>query len=339
MKVVVTGGAGYIGCWLTRLLVNEGHSVVVMDRSLYPSGETAIRNGWAGDVEYRDIDIRTVGPNDLAGVDAVCHLAGLSNDPTADFDPVLNQELNVVATEKIGWAAAEAGIERFTFASSASVYGFSVDKMMTEDHPVDPKSGYAKSKYDAEQVLLGIDGLDPVIFRQATVGGWSPRMRWDLVVNTMTLCAIKSGVIKVHAGGEACRPLLDVRDVANAHILAINSPIGGIYNLGYRRRSSEQGIEGYTIGCLALWISHVLGELGIDTKVEGDWSRNEGRSYDISSEKFRETFCWEPEYSVRETVEAIVSHYAGESNDSRNIDWMKMLDHAQKLQDRFGSVL
>lgn len=340
MKVAVTGGAGYIGCWLTRLLCNDGHDVTVIERSLFPSGVQAIKDGWAGSVEYVDLDIRNIKAEHLNGFDAVCHLAGLSNDPTADFSPVLNQELNVEATKSIGTAVVEAGVGMLTFASSASIYGFSADKQITEEYPVAPQSGYAKSKYDAELALLSTNGLKPVIFRQATVGGWSPRMRWDLVVNTMTLSALKTGKINVHAGGEASRPLIDVRDVAAAHMVALKNYQPGVYNLGYRRRQSEQGMEGYLIGSLALWIAHVLEEKGHHVNVVGDWSRTEGRSYDISSEKLRGVFEWEPQYSVSDTVEQLLYHYNGhELADSRNINWMEMLTHAETLREVFGTVL
>ncbi len=344
MRVAVTGGLGYIGCWLTRMLkFYETDDVVVIDSGLYPSGVSAFVSGWVGDVEWIEKDIRKVTAYDLEGVDAVCHLAGLSNDPTADFDPELNKQLNVVATKSIGIAAKEAGVKHFTFASSASVYGFNMSGSLSETDPVDPKSGYASSKYEAENVLLDIDGLDPVIFRQATVGGWSPRMRWDLVVNTMTMCGIENGVIKVHAGGEAYRPLIDVQDVANAHCIAVRGEISpGIYNLCHRRKASESGMYGYTIACLALWIASLLGDNGYDVKVEGDWGRTEGRSYDISSDKLLKECGWEPSRTVKDSVEDIVDRYqAGltKTMDSKNIDWMKCLDHAQHLQDTQGYVL
>ena len=155
-------------------------------------------------------------------------------------------------------------------------------------------------------------------------------MRWDLVVNTMTLCALRDREIHVHAGGEAHRPLVDVRDVAVAHRIAVEDDVApGVYNLTHERVASQSGIEGYTIGCLALWIAHVVERNGCPSvNVRGDWSKEEGRSYDICGAKLRSEFGWSPQYGVVHSVEQILQVYSSNPEilwDSQNIGWMKML--------------
>ena len=342
MRVFVTGATGYIGCWLCKKLVDAGHKVVGLDKGLFPSGVDALPE-FAPGVELLLKDMRDVSGDDMAGCDAVCHLGGLSNDPTADFSPEANQAYNVDGTRAVVEAARDAGIKRLTFASSASVYGFFADIGLREDALINPQSNYANSKAEAEQIVFSKPEIGPVVLRQATVGGWSPRMRWDLVVNTMTMCAMRDGVIRVHAGGEAYRPLVDVRDVAEAHVrfLDASGVNGEIFNVAHKRERAGGAIEGYQIGCLALWIKHCLSEVGVECVVEGDWSREEGRSYDIATDKMRMALGWSPPITVGDTVRDLASRTGANwgSSETRNIDWMIMLDHAEKITKRDGRIL
>jgi nucleoside-diphosphate-sugar epimerase len=344
MKVLVTGGCGYIGIWLVRKLREAGHEVRVIDKCLFPTGLSAVQE-WAPGAEVLRADIRALPDGAFKGVDAVCHLAGLSNDPTADFAPDANYAMNTEATLAIGEAAKAAGVRRVTFASSASVYGYAHRIGLTEDAALEPASHYAESKALAEDALLALADatFEPIIMRQGTVGGWSPRMRWDLVVNTMVKCALTRGEIRVFAGGEAYRPLIDVEDVAEAHLRFIESDCAsGIYNVAKRRSvcgNAEPLAEGYTVGCLALYVAHLLEGEGLTVRVRGDWTRSEGRSYDLDCTKMRAALEWEPTRGVAAMVSGVLQHAENlDDPQTRNIDWMKALDYGQQIAEEFGQV-
>jgi nucleoside-diphosphate-sugar epimerase len=324
---VVTGAAGYVGLWLCKKLLEAGYDVIGVDRGIFPSGVSAFAEFCPG-AELKLMDMRSITAEMLEGVSAVCHLGGLSNDPTADFDPQLNEDLNHRATEHIVAQCNLAGVNRITFAGSASVYGFNTGKRIDETAPTNPQSGYSSTKLAAEKHIRGSGG---VVLRQATVGGWSPRMRWDLVVNTMFRSAMRDGVINVHAGGEASRPLVDVRDVADAHIVALNNysaMAGDVFNVCHDRSNSEQGTSGYTVACLALWVKHCIEKLGFSGKIDvrGDWDKVEGRSYDVSGEKFTRVTGWKPKYGVDLMVASLWLNratYVFDDPECKNIDWLK----------------
>lgn len=344
MNVLVTGGCGYIGLWLCKKLREVGHEVRVVDKGFFPAGVAALED-FAPGCGLMRADIRDLAPSTFAGIDAVCHLGGLSNDPTADFAPTANYAINAEATAHLAAQAKAAGVRRFTFASSASVYGGMHESAITETGAINPVSHYARSKVDGEEALLALAdaNFEPVILRQATVSGWSPRMRWDLVVNTMVACAMRDGVIRVHAGGEAMRPLIDVQDCAEVHVRFLALGEAGVYNVAKRRKGHGDAaplIEGYTIACLALYIVKLLQDAGHDVRVEGDWSRGEGRSYDLDCTKMREALGWEPMRGVAEMVADLLPHTDGIGDaQGSNIGWMTALSHGGALTDEFGGVL
>jgi len=349
MNVLVTGGCGYIGIWLVRKLREAGHAVRVVDKCLFPSGVAALEE-WAPDAQLIRADIRDLPDGVFDGIEAVCHLAGLSNDPTAAFDPDANWALNYEATRQIAEAAKAAGVRRLTFASSASVYGASHEANLTEDAPTNPQSAYGESKVAAEQALLSLadDGFTPIILRQGTVGGWSPRMRWDLVVNAMVKSAVTRGEISVYAGGEAYRPLIDVQDCAEVHVrfLEAEDVAGGVFNVARRRHTiwNAQPLgEGYTIACLALYIAHLLEHnKHYSVRVVGDWSRGEGRSYGMCCAAMREALGWEPTRGVQTMVAGVVRAINRgadlDAPEARNIDWMTALHYGEQMTREFGSV-
>ncbi len=182
-------------------------------------------------------DVRDVPESALDGIDGVINLSGLSNDPTAEFNPEANWQMNAIATETLGRACLERGIERYVFASSCSLYDGMPPGMHAEDADIQPRAAYATSKRYGEEKLLELagEGLCPVILRNGTVYGWSPRMRFDLVVNTFVKDALLSGSLKLHGGGWMWRPLVDIRDCADAMIAAYEAPAekvrGEIFNV------------------------------------------------------------------------------------------------------------
>ena len=210
--ILVTGGAGYIGCVLVRELLDRGEAVRVFDKLFFgdePLSEFRDR------IELVEGDIRSIDEAALAGIDSVVHLAGLSNDPTAEYNPRANYEINTIATERLALLSKRAGVRRFTFASTCSIYDrglFADDVLVDETAEVSPRAAYAVSNHDAEKILLQLadESFSPVIFRQGTVFGYSPRMRYDLVVNTFVKDALSKGRLTVFGGGEMWRPLVDV---------------------------------------------------------------------------------------------------------------------------------
>ena len=223
--VLVTGGAGYIGSVLVAMLLERGDSVVVLDRLYW--GETPLRSCLSR-IRLLHKDVREVCAADLEGVDAVVHLAGLSNDPTADYNPTANWEMNALATERLADVCIRAGVKRLSFGSSCSLYdGLPAGRSHDERAELRPRGAYAESKRYAEQALrsrAGVSGFAPVILRQATVYGLSPRMRYDLVVNTFVKDAFLAGCLTLHNGGVMSRPLVHVADASAAHIAVLDAP-------------------------------------------------------------------------------------------------------------------
>jgi len=234
--ILVVGGAGYIGSVLVRELLERGYAVKVFDRLYY--GDQGIREV-AERIKLELGDVRNIDISVLDGVDAVINLSGLSNDPTK-----ANFEMNTQATEFLAKLCKKKGIKRFIFASSCSIYDVGIgndekDIVMDEESPVNPKAAYSSSKYQAEKILLSLkdENFSPVILRKGTIYGFSPRMRYDLVVNTFLKDVLSKGYLTIHYGGEMWRPLVDVRDAARAYITCLEADEskvhGQVFNVVY----------------------------------------------------------------------------------------------------------
>ena len=248
--ILVTGGAGYVGQVLVPKLVNRGYRVRVLDRFFWGPGNLE----GMPEVELVGRDVRDLTCEDLQGVSAVVHLAGLSNDPTAEFNPQANWEMNARATAQLAEACLKTGVSRLVFGSSCAVYdGLGSETLLDETACVRPCAPYPKSKYHAERKLLEASerGLEAVILRQATVSGYSPRMRFDLVLNTFVKDALVKGRLFLHDGGWQWRPLVDVEDLCEAQIRCIEAPgevvAGQIFNVvqeNYRIRELAMLVAG-----------------------------------------------------------------------------------------------
>jgi nucleoside-diphosphate-sugar epimerase len=232
--ILVAGGAGYIGSILVPKLLARGYRVRVLDRLFF--GEASL-SSVRDRIELLVADVRDVPAAALDGVDGVINLSGLSNDPTAEFNPEANWQMNAIATETLARACLERGIQRYVFASSCSLYDGLPPGMHAEDADIQPRAAYATSKrYGEERLIeLAAEGLCPVVLRNGTVYGWSPRMRFDLVVNTFVKDALLFGSLKLHGGGWMWRPLVDIQDCADAMIAAYEAPAekvhGEIFNV------------------------------------------------------------------------------------------------------------
>ena len=338
--VLVTGGAGYIGCVLVRKLLEQGFQVRVLDRLYW--GRQPLQDV-AGQIELFHGDIRDIKDEWLQGVDAVVHLAGLSNDPTAEFDPQANWEMNAVATERLAQACKRLGVSRLTFGSSCSIYdGLPSGIDYTEDHEVRAQGAYAEAKYAAEKSLreLADESFCPVILRQGTVYGFSPRMRYDLVVNTFLKDALQAGRLYLHGGGWMWRPLVDVADAADAHIACLLAPAdkvrGEIFNVMQ---------DNYQIRALAMMVAGTLRLEDTDVRLEEVPAPPRMRDYRCSKDKMTRVLGFTPQITVLSSIAnmltAINRNGFTEFDHPRyyNIRWMELLSDVHENLRPFDHVL
>lgn len=343
MKVLVVGGAGYIGCVLVRELLARGHSVCVYDRLFC---------GHDGLAEIRDhitleiADIRRVSAHHLEHIDAVINLAGLSSDPTAEFKPELTYEMNVAGAVHLARVCKEAGIRRYLFASSCSVYDSHVvddasDVLLDESSVVNPVSAYAKSKLKAEQQLLLLaDGeFKPVLLRKGTVYGLSPRMRYDLVINTLLKDALSRGCMVLKAGGEMWRPIVEIRDAARAYIACLEADeaiVGGeILNVVFAN---------FRVCEMALRIRETLRNLNINSDIRAEYTERKVRSYRVSGSKLERVLKFRPTVSLEESIQHAVGEMRRrnltdfEHPQYYNIRWFDCLEEAHRIGGHAGSI-
>lgn len=239
-KILVTGGAGYIGSVVVRRLLDAGYAVRVFDKLVY--GDFALAD-IKKNIELVKGDIKNPPAAIVKDIFGVIHLAGLSTEPTAYYSPRNTDLINHIGTERLATLAKKAGVERFIFGSTASIY-FTYNTPLTpplykETEKVNPISPYSLSKNAGEEALfeLADKKFQPIIFRKGTIYGFSPKMRYDLVVNSFTKDAFTKKVITVHAGGRIYRPMLDIQDAAAAYQAALELPLkkigGRIFNVAH----------------------------------------------------------------------------------------------------------
>jgi nucleoside-diphosphate-sugar epimerase len=342
-KILLVGGAGYVGAVLTRELLDRGYAVKILDRLYY--GDDGLREV-RDRVELIAGDMRAVQDALFEDVEAVVNVGGLSNDPTAEFHPRANHEMNTVASVKLAEMARQHGVRRYVFASSCSIYDRGVgedarDVLQDEESEVAPRAAYSSSKYEAERLLLGMSGDNfcPVILRKGTIYGFSPRMRYDLVVNTFVRDALAKGTITIHYGGEMWRPLVDVRDAARAYITCLEADEvlvrDQIFNLVYVNiRISE----------LALRVREALCEVGVKAEIQADYAYKGVRSYRVSGAKLGRVLGYRPAVTIEEAVKNLVENiraygYTDFDNPKYyNIRWMKLLTEADQIIKVTGSV-
>jgi nucleoside-diphosphate-sugar epimerase len=236
MRVLITGHLGYIGPVMVRLLKQHGHTVTGLDVGYFRSCTVAGQTLVAPDAEIVK-DVREVTTDDMAGQDAVIHLAALSNDPLGALNPELTYDINLRASLKVAECARKAGVRRFVFASSCSIYGASADttRGLTEEAEFNPVSAYAISKVKTEEGLhaLANDEFSPVYLRNATAYGVSARTRLDLVVNNLMAYAHDRGEIRVLSDGTPWRPLVHIEDISRAAEAAITAPREAVHNQAF----------------------------------------------------------------------------------------------------------
>lgn len=337
--VLVTGGGGYIGCVLAERLLERGYRVRLLDRLYW--GQEPLQ-GLRSRVELVVADVRELPASALDGVDGVIHLAGLSNDPTAEYDPEANWQMNAVATAELGEACVERGVERLVFASSCSLYDGLPPGMHDETAPIEPRGAYSTSKRYGEEKLLELipAGLCPVILRNGTVYGYSPRMRFDLVVNTFVKDALLEERLRLHGGGWMWRPLVDVHDVSDAMICALEAPAelvrGEVFNALH---------SNYQIRELAMLVAGSVQLLGRTVTLEETPAPPHTRDYECSNAKLATRLGFNPSRSVVEAVADLLTRIdVGDRtmlSDPRyyNIRWMELLHEVRPRLEEFREVL
>jgi nucleoside-diphosphate-sugar epimerase len=338
MKVLVTGGAGYIGVVLAEQLLNAGFEVRVLDRFYWGRAPLA---HLADRIEVVQADVRDIPASAFDGIDAVAHLAGLSNDPTAEYNTKANWEMNATATQELARACKRHGIRRLTFGSSASIYDGLGDDIFDETAVVAPRGAYSRSKHAAEESLLHEAGKDfsPVILRQGTVYGFSTRMRLDLVVNTFIKDALLRGALYLHGGGWMYRPLVDITDVAEAHLRCLEAPadvVGGqIFNVVH---------DNFQIRELAMLVTGSLSMIGRHARLENAPVPKINRNYRCSNRKLHDRIGFLPSVTVLESIEKILANLPVDDPTQLahpryyNIAWMTLLDEITSEHNDFASV-
>ncbi|MBL94261.1 MAG: UDP-glucose 4-epimerase [Magnetovibrio sp.] len=311
-SVLVTGGAGYVGAVLVPKLLSVGHDVSVLDLYLY--GEEVL-NSVSNHPKLRQIkgDVRdtTTVEKSLVGCNAVIHLACISNDPSYDLDPELGRSINHSSFRPFVQASKAVGVERFIYASSSSVYGVKDDPVVTEDLELEPLTDYSKFKVICERELAEEQepGFSTCVVRPATVCGYSPRQRMDVIVNILTNFAVNKGTIRVF-GGDQKRPNIHIEDMANLYLFLLQKDDaeidGKIYNAGY---------ENHTVMQLAEIVKNVVGD-NLTINVE---PTDDQRSYHVSSDKIYKELGFKPTHTIEQAViDLVAAMKDGRLNDTMN---------------------
>ncbi len=319
--VLITGGAGYIGSVLTELLLERGYEVTILDRFFF--GDTIADLRVHPKLHIVRDDVRWWAAGGLPGIDAVCDLAALSNDPAGELDPAKTLEINYEGRARICRMAKQAEVRRYVLASSCSIYGFH-DDVVDETSPANPLTTYAVANHRAEESILALASPEFTVtaVRQATVYGLSRRMRFDLAINGMTLALFKNGCVKILRDGTQWRPMVHIRDTSRAFVAVLEADPaivnGEIFNVG----SDDQNLQ---IRPLAERLCQALGLPYVE-----DWYGDlDQRSYRVSFRKIRDRLGFAtrftPEDGAKEIFNALKQGTVKDGPTTKTVDWYKSL--------------
>ena len=317
-KFLIAGGAGYVGTALVTELLAAGHCATVFDR--FSLGEASFARV-ANDPRLRLVqgDVRTVEASVVRGHDVVIDLAGLSSDDAADREPALREAINHGAAVRLAELARQTGVSRLLYSSSCAVYGAAASGgVRTEESEPLPVSLYAKTKVRVEETLraMASPSFTVTALRQATVYGLSPRMRFDAVVNRMTLHAFREKRIRVHGGGKQWRPLVHVRDVAGAFMLAAHAAPDRV-----NAQVLNVGSETHSVAEIASIVASV-----VPAEIEHTPGAPDARSYRVSFDKIKGALSFAPRFTVidgvKEIYAALQSDAVGPPSQTRSMAWL-----------------
>ncbi len=312
-SVLVTGGGGYVGSQLVPKLIKAGYAVTVYDLFIY--GEEVlneIKDSPLLKIVKADIRDSKKFEQSVQGIDSVIHLACISNDPSYELNPELGKSINFDAFLPMVESSKRAGVQRFIYASSSSVYGVKSDPEVTEELPLEPLTDYSKFKAQCEEVLFSAvqgEEMTALIVRPATVCGYAPRLRLDLTVNILTNHAVTKREITVF-GGDQKRPNIHIEDMTDFYLAALRWPHEKIH-----RKIYNVGYENFTVREIAEMVQNVIGK---DIPIKS-LPTEDNRSYHVSSAKIAEELGFRPKHTIAEAVEDLARAFgAGKIPDSLN---------------------
>ena len=297
-KILVTGGLGYVGSVLVNRLIQEGYSVNIIDLGIYGKN-VDLKNNLK--IFIGDIRNKKLFEESVSGCDTVIHLACISNDPSFDLNPELGKSINLDAFRPIVEISKNCRVERFVYASSSSVYGIKTEENVDETFSLEPLTDYSVYKAECEKILLEYQSSNftTTILRPATVCGYSPRQRFDLVVNILTNLAFNKGSISVF-GGEQLRPNIHINDMVNSYLQIINTPAekiaGEIFNVGFQNMS-------------VLKIANMVKKAFKDEINLNIQKTDDNRSYHISSNKIINQLNFKTKFTVEDAIKDLINSF------------------------------
>jgi nucleoside-diphosphate-sugar epimerase len=329
MRVLVTGHHGYIGSAIVPMLRAAGHDVVGVDTFFYEGCDLYAASV---DIECVRADVRDLEAEHLEGVDAIVHLAALSNDPVGELDPALTHEINFEATARLARLGRACGVGRFVFASSCSMYGAAeTSAAVDETAPLAPLTAYAKSKVRSEEAFWSLagDGFSPVSLRNATAFGVSPRLRMDIVLNNLVGWAVTSGRVRLLSDGSAWRPLVHVEDIGRAVLAALDAPREAVHAEAFNVGSDA---ENHRIVQLAEIVRDTVEGTSVEVADDGV----DVRSYRVDFSKFAETLpAYTPTWTAAAGARELLAAYraAGLGPEALEGDRFIRLNRLRRLSD------